>query len=259
MKVFIKMAIALLLVSGIPVARGVRSRRGNGRNQRLGGRRERWIGSGRRGANHQCGDRTVGPATEYERRRTFLVTLLPPGTYSVVVNKTGFSEAKAVDIQVRVTETTRLTVPLKPGTVSEKIEITAEVAAVDTTNATTGESIGSTTVRSLPLATQNFQQLLTLSAGAQSDLNNSTQLGRGRCAHDRERPARRQQQLPDRRNQRHGLQRGGTDEHAAAEPGRDPGIQGTDLAVRCDARPQWRWKHQCDSENRNAAITWRRV
>jgi hypothetical protein len=109
----------------------------------------------------------------------FEATLLPPGTYYVVVNKSGFSEAKALGIEVRVTETTRVTIPLKPGTVSEKIEITAQVASVETTNATTGQSIGENTVRNLPLATQNFQQLLTLSAGAQSDLNNSTQLGRG--------------------------------------------------------------------------------
>src|ERR1700691_4689252 len=52
---------------------------------------------------------------------SFVVTLLPPGTYTVVVNKTGFSEAKSANIEVRVTETTRLTIPLKPGTVSETV------------------------------------------------------------------------------------------------------------------------------------------
>src|SRR5713226_52352 len=36
-----------------------------------------------------------------------------------------------------------------------------------------------TTITALPLATRNFQQLLTLSAGASSDLNNASQLGRG--------------------------------------------------------------------------------
>src|SRR3984893_17973784 len=110
---------------------------------------------------------------------TFVATLLPPGNYSVVVNKSGFSESQAVGMEVRVTETTRVTMAMKPGTVSEKIEISAQVTSVETTNATTGQSIGESTVRALPLATQNFQQLLTLSAGAQSDLNNSTQLGRG--------------------------------------------------------------------------------
>jgi len=56
----------------------------------------------------------IDTATEQLSRRittgadgAFLVTLLPPGRYSVVVNKTGFAEAKAPVIEVRVTETTR--------------------------------------------------------------------------------------------------------------------------------------------------------
>jgi hypothetical protein len=109
----------------------------------------------------------------------FTVTLLPPGTYSVVVNKSGFAEAKAERIEVHVTETTRLTIALKPGSITEKVEISAQVTSVETTNATTGQSIGTETVRELPLSTQNYQQLLTLSTGAQSELNASAQLGRG--------------------------------------------------------------------------------
>jgi Carboxypeptidase regulatory-like domain/TonB dependent receptor len=110
---------------------------------------------------------------------SFVITLLPPGTYTVVVNKSGFAEAKSARIEVRVTETTRITIPLKPGAVSDTVEITAQITTVDTTNPTTGQSITSSTVRTLPLATQNFQQLLSLSSGAQSELNSSTQLGRG--------------------------------------------------------------------------------
>ena len=110
---------------------------------------------------------------------SFVATLLSPGTYYVVVNKSGFSEAKAAGIEVHVTETTRVTITLKPGTVSEKVEISAQVTSVETTNATTGQSIDSVTIRDLPLATQNYQQLLTLSTGAQSELNAAAQLGRG--------------------------------------------------------------------------------
>jgi hypothetical protein len=109
----------------------------------------------------------------------FVVTLLPPGIYNVVVNKSGFSEARASGIEVRVTETTRLAITVKAGDVTEKIEISAEVTSVETTNATTGQTLGSQTIRDLPLATQNYQQLLTLSTGAQSDLNAAAQLGRG--------------------------------------------------------------------------------
>src|SRR5216684_6369631 len=109
----------------------------------------------------------------------FVATLLPPGIYYVVVTKSGFSEAKAVGIEVRITETTRLTITLKPGTVSEKIEISAQITTVETTNAVTGQTVGRETIQELPLATQNYQQLLTLSTGAQSELNASAQLGRG--------------------------------------------------------------------------------
>src|ERR1700688_1115427 len=49
----------------------------------------------------------------------FVATLLPPGNYIVVVNKSGFGEAKVTDIEVRVTETTSLTITLKPGAVTE--------------------------------------------------------------------------------------------------------------------------------------------
>jgi hypothetical protein len=109
----------------------------------------------------------------------FTIPLLPPGNYSVVVNKSGFAEAKTEAVEVHVTETVRLTISLKPGSVTEKVEISAQVTSVESTNATTGQSIGTETVRELPLATQNYQQLLTLSTGAQSDLNAAAQLGRG--------------------------------------------------------------------------------
>lgn len=110
---------------------------------------------------------------------SFTAPLLPVGTYSLSVTSSGFQEGQFKDIVVRVTETTRLTARLRTQAVQQNIEVQAEVQTVETTAATTGEAIESHTVRTLPLATQNFQQLLTLSAGAQSKLNASAQLGRG--------------------------------------------------------------------------------
>ncbi len=110
---------------------------------------------------------------------SFTATLLPVGSYTVSVTSSGFREGKFPDIAVRVTETTRLTVNLRPSSVQEKVEVQAQVQNVDTTAATTGQAIEARNVRNLPLATQNFQQLLTLSTGAQSELNASAQLGRG--------------------------------------------------------------------------------
>jgi hypothetical protein len=109
----------------------------------------------------------------------FTAPLLPVGTYRVGIHASGFADSSITDVAVRVTETTRLTVKLTTASVQQKIEVQAEVQTVDTTDATTGQAIDTATIRALPLATQNFQQLLTLSTGAQSELNAAAQLGRG--------------------------------------------------------------------------------
>src|ERR1700688_1948675 len=109
----------------------------------------------------------------------FTATLLPVGTYAVEVTAAGFPVTRFSGIIVRITETTRLTATMKVGTTVTKVEVQSQVENVNTTDATMGESLGSATITSLPLATRNFQQLLTLSAGASSDLNNASQLGRG--------------------------------------------------------------------------------
>jgi len=82
----------------------------------------------------------------------FVAPLLPPGRYSAVVNKPGFGEAKVAAIEVRVTETTRVTITLRPGAVSETVQISAQVSSVETTSAATGESIGTSTIRPTPPA-----------------------------------------------------------------------------------------------------------
>src|SRR5438445_1645375 len=110
---------------------------------------------------------------------SFSAPLLPVGTYTVNVQSAGFAPADFSGIVVRVTETTRMIAKLSPKSVQQHIEVQALVQTVDTTDATTGQAIESTTIRALPLATQNFQQLLTLSSGAQGELNAASQLGRG--------------------------------------------------------------------------------
>ncbi|MGB9360358.1 MAG: carboxypeptidase regulatory-like domain-containing protein, partial [Candidatus Sulfotelmatobacter sp.] len=109
----------------------------------------------------------------------FEATLLPVGAYTVEVDATGFPATKFPGVIVRITETTRMTAVLKVNTVMQVVEVQSQVEQVNTTDATTGQSLGAQTITDLPLATRNFQQLLTLSAGASSDLNGAAQLGRG--------------------------------------------------------------------------------
>jgi hypothetical protein len=110
---------------------------------------------------------------------SFTATLLPVGSYSVEVSATGFAKTKFSGALVRVTETTQMTALLKVTQATEVVTVSAEVATINTADATTGEALGAATVSTLPLPTQNFQQLLSLSTGASSDINNAGDLGRG--------------------------------------------------------------------------------
>ena len=134
------------------------------------------------GAQVQIINQDTGAVTrtlKTDANGNFTAPLLPVATYTVKVIANGLAEGNFKDIVVRITETTRLTAKLAPLKVLEKVEVQATVQSVETTTATTGQAIEEQTIRELPLATQNFQQLLTLSTGAQSELNASAQLGRG--------------------------------------------------------------------------------
>ena len=122
---------------------------------------------------------TLARTTKTDASGSFTAPLLPVGTYTVAVHSGGFAEGSFPGIAVRVTETTRMIAKLTPQAVQQRVEVQAEVQAVETSTATTGQAIESNTIRELPLATQNFQQLLTLSTGVYSELNSSAQLGRG--------------------------------------------------------------------------------
>lgn len=126
----------------------------------------------------------------------FTVASLPVGPYDLVVKATGFSTSKFNGVVVRLTETTRLNPSLaalrnaqmqqasdasETSQQLEKVVVvsTPPVVTVETGTAVTGRTVDTELIRSLPLATQNFHQLLNLSAGAISNLNASAELGRG--------------------------------------------------------------------------------
>src|SRR5271155_4953152 len=109
----------------------------------------------------------------------FTAGLLSVGNYTVELSAPGFADTKYAGIAVTITETTRMIAVLKVSSSQQIVEVTSSVTQINTSDAATGESVGSTTITTLPLATRNFQQILTLSAGASSDLNGASALGRG--------------------------------------------------------------------------------
>jgi Carboxypeptidase regulatory-like domain len=128
---------------------------------------------------------------------TFNVALLPPATYRVEITANGFSKFAADNVVVRVTETASVQATLQVGTVTSTISVTSAEPPVNLTSATTGQTISSETVSTLPLSTRNFLTLLTLSAGANTELFDNAALGRGQVSMDvnGQRPANNNYQL----------------------------------------------------------------
>ena len=109
----------------------------------------------------------------------FSFQLLPPGRYRVETTATGF-QTISVEAVVNITQTTTIDVPLAvAGTNPNTVIVTAETPVLQAETSQNGRVITGETLRQLPLPTRNFQQLLTLSPGAQSSVSNTTELGRG--------------------------------------------------------------------------------
>ena len=91
---------------------------------------------------------------------------LPPGTYTLTVEKEGFRkfESRGLDLLVNLPATRDVT--LAVGAVAEKVEVSAEAQTVNTTDASLGIAFNENQVKQLPLESRNVPDLLSLQAGA---------------------------------------------------------------------------------------------
>ena len=112
----------------------------------------------------------------------YVLSLLPPGAYRVEAEKTGFAKTAVEGVTVRITEATDLDVQMALATQKQQVEVSSEAPLVQTQTAARGDVIQSRTIEQLPLATRNFQQLLTLTPGTSASIPNSSDLGRGDTA-----------------------------------------------------------------------------
>ena len=109
----------------------------------------------------------------------YLVPLLPPGSYRLEASKQGFRTLSYSTITVNVTETAALNIRLQVGTVSETVEVDTAAEQVQTESSALGHVINGEEVRSLPLVTRNYTQILGLSPGVSAEIFNAGEIGRG--------------------------------------------------------------------------------
>jgi hypothetical protein len=107
----------------------------------------------------------------------FNITNLPAGRYSVTVNIAGFQTYVASNVILNVAEKRSLDVQLKAGQVSERVEVTAENAPIQTTTAEQSGTVTGEQVRELALNNRNFEQLILLQPGVANALPDKVGFG----------------------------------------------------------------------------------
>jgi len=107
----------------------------------------------------------------------FNITNLPAGRYTVTVKSSGFDTYVANAVILNVAEKHTLYVQLKPGKVSETMEVTAENTPIQTTTAEESGTVTGDQVRGLALNNRNFEQLVLLQPGVANQLGDEPGFG----------------------------------------------------------------------------------
>jgi hypothetical protein len=95
----------------------------------------------------------------------YSVPNLTPGVYEVISSAPGFSTQVQTGIILTVGAQQTLNSALKVGQVSQRVEVTSEVAQVELTSSAITDEVNSTTVRELPLNGRDWTSLATLQPG----------------------------------------------------------------------------------------------
>ena len=90
---------------------------------------------------------------------------VPPGAYTVTIEKPGFSVSTQKDIQLLVNTPATLNLALQLASVATSVNVEAEVVTLNTVDAAIGNAFNQTQVRQLPLQTRNVVELLSLQPG----------------------------------------------------------------------------------------------
>src|SRR5438067_6363176 len=104
---------------------------------------------------------------------------LPPGTYRVTVEAPGFQKAVVDNIGLAVAQQARVNVFMRPGQVTEVVEVTGSTAALDTDSSSVSQLVSQKQVDQLPLNGRNFLNLLFIGSGAVETTGEQGQMRQG--------------------------------------------------------------------------------
>ncbi|HXU21778.1 MAG TPA: carboxypeptidase-like regulatory domain-containing protein [Verrucomicrobiae bacterium] len=105
--------------------------------------------------------------------------LLNVGNYKVTISDQGFKTVTVPSVSVGVAETHVLTQSLELGATTQQVTVNGNVEVTQTESSAVGSTVNQRTLSEVPLATRNFTQIMNLSSGVTSNVNDATTLGRG--------------------------------------------------------------------------------
>ena len=92
----------------------------------------------------------------------YTITQLPPGAYEVAAEANGFSRALQKNLEVNVGAKPTLNFELKPGGVTETVEVQGGAPLIETTKSEIGGVVTPNEVQNLPLLNRTFANLSTI-------------------------------------------------------------------------------------------------
>src|ERR1044071_6363688 len=97
----------------------------------------------------------------------FVFELIPPGTYRVEIEATGFKKAIVNDVRALVSKPTEVSLQLEVGNIAEAVSVSAgsTEALLNTQDATIGNNFVEKQIIQLPLESRNVVELLSLQPG----------------------------------------------------------------------------------------------
>jgi hypothetical protein len=99
----------------------------------------------------------------------YIFTDLPPGTYDVSVDASGFAKARISRQVIKVGTQTNLNIPMRVGNVSQTIEVQTTGTELQTMNATVGNTVTGIALSSLPSLGRDVSTFATLQPGVSPD------------------------------------------------------------------------------------------
>jgi hypothetical protein len=112
----------------------------------------------------------------------YLVSLLPVGSYTVKVEKEGFTTHVQKGIVLVVNQNARVDAALKPGSVQESVIVESNAAQIETTSSTIGKVMEEESITQLPLNGRNYLQLGVLQPGVAPITTNLAKSGSAAAA-----------------------------------------------------------------------------